>query len=230
MRASSSTVRRARPLLGTLIDIHIDGRAPDALRAIERAFAAIAHVHRAMSAQESSSDIARLRAGRFSAIDPWTRRVLARADEIREGTAGLFDCAACDHALDGIAKGFAVDRAVETLQLAGIRAGVVNAGGDLRVFGETYEDIYVRPPDRPYSLLHIGRARDCAVATSGSALLVDPRRRDRAMAPPAASVIASDCMTADALTKPCLLEPSRAQELTARFGAHAFVLDGLACR
>src|SRR5437762_3907929 len=154
MSPSSSSVRRARALLGTLVDIRIDGSN---LRAVERAFAAIERVHRAMSAQESSSDIARLRAGHRSALDPWTRRVLARADEIREGTAGLFDCAACDYALDGIAKGFAVDCAVETLQLAGLRAGVVNAGGDLRVFGEAFEDIYVRTPDKPDALLHIGR-------------------------------------------------------------------------
>jgi hypothetical protein len=31
-------------------------------------------------------------------------------------------------------------------------------------------------------------------------------------------------MTADALTKPCLLEPQHAQELAKRFCAHAFVL------
>lgn len=215
-------------MLGTLVEIRVEGA--NAVRAIERAFAAIERVHHAMSAQESSSDIARLRAGQHAALDPWTRRVLDRADEIRAGTAGLFDCAACDHALDGIAKGFAVDRAVETLQLAGIRAGVVNAGGDLRVFGEAYEDLYVRPPDRPHTLLHLGRIRDCAVATSASALLIDPRRHRSRAAPPAASVIAPDCMTADALTKPCLLEPSRAQELAARFGAHAFLLGGAACR
>ena len=227
MKAISGSVRRARPLLGTLVEIRATGA--NAVRAVERAFAAIERVHRAMSAQESSSDIARLRAGHRSALDPWTRRVLARADEIREGTAGLFDCAACDYALDGIAKGFAVDCAVETLQLAGLRAGVVNAGGDLRVFGEAFEDIYVRTPDKPDALLHIGRARDCAVATSASVLLVDPRRRDSWAAPPAATVIAADCMTADALTKPYLLEPQRAPDFAARFGAHFLVPGAPAC-
>jgi thiamine biosynthesis lipoprotein ApbE len=37
--------------------------------------------------------------------------------------------------LGGIAKGFAVDRAVKALKCAGLASGVVNAGGDLRVFG-----------------------------------------------------------------------------------------------
>ena len=45
--------------------------------------------------------------------------------------------------LGGIAKGFAVDLAVETLQRRGIRNGLVNAGGDLRVFGEELSLIHI---------------------------------------------------------------------------------------
>src|ERR671935_3250985 len=135
MRSSCASISRARPLLGTLVEIRICGAGQAALRAVERAFSAIERVHRAMSAQDTTSDIARLRAGRRRALDPWTRRVVDRAEELRDATDGLFDCGACDYALDGIAKGFAVDRAVEALQHAGIRDGVVNAGGDLRVFG-----------------------------------------------------------------------------------------------
>ena len=37
--------------------------------------------------------------------------------------------------LGGIAKGYAVDRAVEVLRSCGITQGIVNAGGDLAVFG-----------------------------------------------------------------------------------------------
>jgi len=175
MRRNCGTLRRARPLLGTLVDIRIYGAGPDAPRALERAFAAVERVHRAMSAQESTSDIARLRSGRWCALDPWTRRVLHRAEEIRLVTGGLFDPAACHCALDGIAKGFAVDRAVECLRDAGIEAGVVNAGGDLRVFGPAFEEVYVRPPQRPAELLSLGSVREAAVATSGCVGLVDPR-------------------------------------------------------
>jgi len=224
MRPSSSTVRRARPLLGTLVDIRIDGTAPDALRALGRAFAALERVHRAMSAQESTSDIARLRSGHRCALDPWTRRVLDRADEIRLATDGLFDCAACDYALDGIAKGFAVDRAVECLQDAGIGAGVVNAGGDLRVFGDDLEEIHVRLPQRPAQLLRVGQLRNAAIATSGCAGLVDPISAPGRSPAVGATVIASDCITADALTKPCMLEPMRAEKLAAHFGARAILL------
>ncbi len=37
--------------------------------------------------------------------------------------------------LGGIAKGFAIDRAVEALQAEGVEAGIVEVGGDLRCFG-----------------------------------------------------------------------------------------------
>jgi hypothetical protein len=42
--------------------------------------------------------------------------------------------------LGGIAKGFAVDLAVNVLQSAAVPAGLVNAGGDLRVFGNEAQD------------------------------------------------------------------------------------------
>jgi thiamine biosynthesis lipoprotein len=51
--------------------------------------------------------------------------------------------------LGGIAKGFAVDRAVEALCEAGCERGLVNAGGDLRGFGaEPWPVILVHPLTR----------------------------------------------------------------------------------
>ena len=38
--------------------------------------------------------------------------------------------------LGGLAKGYVVDRAVDYLQQAGLKAGIVDAGGDLRIFGD----------------------------------------------------------------------------------------------
>lgn len=45
--------------------------------------------------------------------------------------------------LGGIAKGYAVDAAVETLQRHGVRSGLVNAGGDMRAFGSRHWPIAV---------------------------------------------------------------------------------------
>src|SRR3954462_14966740 len=92
MSASCVRIRRARPLLGTLVEIRVSSPGEAAVRAVERAFGAIERVHRGMSAQESTSDIARLRAGRHAGLDPWTRRVLERAEEVRLASDGLFGC------------------------------------------------------------------------------------------------------------------------------------------
>ncbi len=139
--------------------------------------------------------------------------MLERAEEIRLASDGLFDCVACNYSLDGIAKGFAVDRAVGCLQAAGM-SGVVNAGGDLRSFGEEWEPVYVRSGSE---LIYLGEIRDAAVATSASLGIVHPRAGPSRAA--AVTVMASDCMTADALTKPCLLAPHRAEEIAQRLGA-----------
>ncbi|HSR64908.1 MAG TPA: FAD:protein FMN transferase, partial [Xanthomonadaceae bacterium] len=68
--------------------------------------------------------------------------------------------------LGGIAKGFAVDRAVAALRAAGVRSGVVNAGGDLRVFGDAPEVVHVRDPAAPGLARPLLQLRAGAVATS----------------------------------------------------------------
>lgn len=46
--------------------------------------------------------------------------------------------------LGGIAKGYAVDCAIEALQQIGVKAAMVNAGGDMRVYGDVTEKIHLR--------------------------------------------------------------------------------------
>jgi thiamine biosynthesis lipoprotein len=46
--------------------------------------------------------------------------------------------------LGGIAKGHAIDRAIATLSAQGCVSGLVNAGGDLRVFGDRKDTILLR--------------------------------------------------------------------------------------
>jgi len=92
-------------------------------------------------------------------------------------------------------------------------------------FGERFEQIYIRPPSAPQRLLAIGRIREAAIATSAAALLIDPRRHAGHANACGATVVAPDCTLADALTKPCMLEPNRARELAARFGAEVAFLD-----
>jgi thiamine biosynthesis lipoprotein len=110
--------------------------------------------------------------------------------------------------LGGIAKGFAVDRAVDALVRSGVREAIVNAGGDLRVLGDTPQPIHVRLPSAPQQLVCLGMLADGAMATSApyfsaaySGALVDPFAGTVLTAPTSYTVLAPSCAVADGLTK-----------------------------
>lgn len=76
--------------------------------------------------------------------------------------------------LGGIAKGYAVDRAIEVLREHGVRAALVNAGGDIRVLGRRPGLLNSRPfkiaiqhPRAEDEILGIVELTDRAIATSG---------------------------------------------------------------
>jgi FAD:protein FMN transferase len=135
--------------------------------------------------------------------------------------------------LGGIAKGYAVDRAVDALRATGARAGLVNAGGDLRVFGtDDWMPVRVRHPAAPAHALQLFEVRDAAVATSadyfrdGHRGLVDPRTRSLRSFSGSVTVVAPTCALADALTKIVALQPAESAAILARHGAHAFTIGG----
>jgi len=118
--------------------------------------------------------------------------------------------------LGGIAKGYAVDAAIETLRQRGIRAALVEAGGDLYGLGAPPGRpgwvIGVRHPRRLNQLLPSGLLiKDRAVCTSGDyerfveiegreySHIVDPRTGRPASEICSATVIAPDATGADAL-------------------------------
>lgn len=130
--------------------------------------------------------------------------------------------------LGGIAKGYAVDCAIEALRAAGASAGVVNAGGDLRVFGEAHwHGIRVRDPRQPSIALPLCELHEHAFATSAAyfaAGIVDPRTRQLHGEEYSVSVAAPSCAIADALTKIVALAPAEAPRVLERYCAQAFVL------
>ena len=144
--------------------------------------------------------------------------------------------------LGGIAKGYAVDAAIEALRSHRVAHGLVNAGGDLRCFGESVP-IQLRSPQRPSSaLIAIGRLREGAIATSAGYFsarrvasqwldpMVDPARRRCVGWNASISVLASHCMTADALTKVVRLAPASLPGLLEHYDAQALVVDELGVR
>lgn len=273
-------MRRARPLLGTYVDIEASGRADPVLeRAVNAAFEAVARVHRLMSFHDSNSDISRLNrraAHEPVAVDRWTATVLRQARRIFEATDGLFDCAVghelmqrgllpsqdLDHVergtfsgvellrdhrvrfsagiaidLGGIAKGFAVDRAIAALRGHGVREAVVNAGGDMRVMGDTPRPIHVRCPSDGPCLVPAGLLQNGAVATSSAMTTVarGPARLAQSMQSAAEcidrkaySVVAPTCLLADALTKVLVQVGDIHADYFGNFGACAFITSAAA--
>ena len=244
--------RRARPLLGTYVEIACRGDAQRCLPAIEAAFAAIARVHALMSAHEPRSDVSRMNErAQLEAVrvDAETHHVLEAALALHAQSGGAFDVAAGSAGtsgdirllaqcrvrfarpmrvdLGGIAKGYAVDRAVAELAARGITQAIVNAGGDLRVLGAEPQPVHLRDPGRP-SLLHPALAlASGAVATSAgyfTRAVVDPSTGAACEDRGSASVVAPTAMLADALAKVVLLRGARARALLRRYDAHALVL------
>ena len=115
--------------------------------------------------------------------------------------------------LDGIAKGYAVDRAIACLRHRGVSAGWVNAGGDLRAFGATSVPITRRELDGRRSSL--GYLQNAAVASSAVTTERDAYRPGVIVAgskgsqqPGMWSVLARWAWRADALTKVAALAPA----------------------
>jgi thiamine biosynthesis lipoprotein len=120
--------------------------------------------------------------------------------------------------LDGIAKGYAVDRAVSSLRAHGVRSGWVNAGGDLRVIGPTAVPLIVRDGD---SYRALGRISNCAAATSVTSAQADERFPSRIVSTCAWpvndgcwTVLAGRAWRADALTKVAALLPASRRAAT----------------
>lgn len=130
--------------------------------------------------------------------------------------------------LDGIAKGYAVDLALRALRFCGATAGWVNAGGDLRVFGDVALPVQRRELDG--RLTSLGSLRNAALASSRSAPLQHPDESfpglivgaaGSAPAPGVWSVLARTAWRADALTKVAANVPAagRAQSIRSLGGS-----------
>ncbi|WKE64553.1 FAD:protein FMN transferase [Gallaecimonas kandeliae] len=118
--------------------------------------------------------------------------------------------------LDGIAKGYAVDRAVAAMKRAGVESGWVNAGGDIRAFGQALLPVTVRGEAAPRLLLS-----KSALASSSSqsdadfpGLLLDAKGQP--LAPGQWTVQAKWAWRADALTKVAAQAPGLLERLGAQ--------------
>jgi len=144
--------------------------------------------------------------------------------------------------LDGIAKGFVVDRTVEAMVARGADRVLVDAGGDLASGGAgSLQDpwrVGVQDPRRPRGSMGTVRLRGDAVATSGDYLqsftedrqhhhILDPSTGRSPEVVASATVQAATAMDADALsTALMVLGPEDGLALVAETpGAEAFLVE-----
>jgi FAD:protein FMN transferase len=271
--------KRAKPLLGTIVEIAIQTDDEVAfIEATDAAFARVEDIHRAMSFHERTSDLSAIvnaAPNTTLRISPDTWKTLSLSLEIEALSDGAFnptvapalvqrgvlpipehgefpatssslaDCISLEDNnhlrilkrvwidLGGIAKGYAVDEAVAALQLHNVKAGVINAGGDLRVFGDLKHSVAVRVPSQPNQVLAIATLENLSCATSAmyfAAADTIVGTCDHAQYE-SVSVIAPSCAVADALTKIVWLRNISSAEVIAtlnHFDAHVALLDGAA--
>ena len=146
--------------------------------------------------------------------------------------------------LNGIAKGYGTDRLIEVLAAHGIADALAGIDGDLRVAGTRGDGapwpVAVEAPDHDrraaFTVLELS---DAAVATSGDyrhwveaggrrlSHTIDPRLGGPLTAPPASvTVVAPDCMTADAWATALMVHGAAAGRALARAeGIEAMFLD-----
>jgi thiamine biosynthesis lipoprotein len=257
-------IRRCQPLLGTFIELTLDGGTDRSLhKEAGKAFDLIGSIQRMMGFHDPESDVSRLNQCAHIAplrVHPWTWQVIKKAVSLSETTEGAFDitiapqlvkwgylprhpsvrvlaeaglwkdiellpdCHVRFHRplqidLGGIAKGFAVDKAIEWIATLGIDQATVNAGGDLRVHGAQNQALVIRDPVEPQTRHHPAVMLRPAVATSAAYFakkrvglsrvspIVHPHNGKPLRSNVSVSVFAPTCMEADALTKAVLLAP-----------------------
>jgi FAD:protein FMN transferase len=231
--------------------------------AVGLAFAAIERINRLMHPTAEGSNLARINSAALhvpTSVHASVGQLLNLARRLNTLTDGVFDpCTPAQPgrlsnievsadetevvcharvALDfgGFAKGYAVDCAIEALKAAGCTAGLVNAGGDMRVFGQHSGPVFVRGTGG--ELINIGLT-DAALAVSDVTAQQRPPEHQgyyvRGTTPGAqtaveyattyAAVTADTAVIADALAKCVLLcPPSAAERVLRAFGASHYRL------
>jgi thiamine biosynthesis lipoprotein len=144
--------------------------------------------------------------------------------------------------IDALGKAFIIDRVVSLIQgLPGVTAGLLNIGGDIRVWGKpallaVADPAWPADNAAPMATLSLN---DAAIATSGGYArgfrvqgkflphLLNPKTGVPVAALAQASVIAPDCVTANALsTALCIVGPQGAEAILAAAPSARFLAVG----
>ncbi len=210
---TAPAIRHAEHVMGTVVSFAVvPGELTD--RAADRAIASACVVlHRAdttFSTWDPHSQVSRLRSGSAALMDlsPEVAQVLELCQEARKASGGWFDPWAIPGGVDptGLVKGWAAEQALVALREAGTRAAMVNAGGDIAVFGTPTPGegwrVGIRHPWRADAFAAIVNVT-AAIATSGryerGQHLIDPFTGQPTSRAASATVTGPSLAIADAL-------------------------------
>lgn len=220
MNPSKLNSSRCRPALGTLVRVQVNNEA-----LIEPIFRRIGEIEKKFNFHDPESELSRF--NRDFEIDTSFefRELRRRADRLRQLSDGAFtpylkeqngdrlaDVSNQPMDLGGFAKGFAVDEAVEAaVKIDPTARGFVEAGGDIRYFGEPQAQLRLRLGEPPQiltreltlsaPLLAVASSSPGTAAKFGETKTHLNAARARYPDGICATVIASDCARADAYTK-----------------------------
>jgi thiamine biosynthesis lipoprotein len=249
------SVRRAKSLLGTFVEITVLDAPPiDVDDAIERAFDAIARVHRLMSFHDPDSDVSRLNfraASEAVAVDPWTYEVLEASIDFHRRSAGAFDIAVApvlqqmgllprhDRERQSSATDEQMTGVIELLPENGVRfqhAAVRIDLGGIAGFGPDTHVVDIRDPGCPGRILSRATIRDQALASTAGSFdlskspavpglaVIDPTTRKQIDTFQGATVRANSCMIADALTKIVMVASETSPSILQHYQAAAMLV------
>jgi thiamine biosynthesis lipoprotein ApbE len=220
-----NSVREIRVLLGTVAEIQAEGLSEPA-RAAAAAFEAIEEVEASLSIWDSGSEISLLNARREAVLSALAFDAIESALEIAWESDGAFDPTLVDKGhervhlgrkmrsvrlepglrldLGAIVKGYAVDRALESLRSSGARSALVDLGtSSIALFGDRTITFEIRNPKggRPPASF---RLREGAIGSSSDeqrgSHIVDPRSGRPGTGVLAVTVVARTAAEADALS------------------------------
>ncbi|NEC84401.1 FAD:protein FMN transferase [Streptomyces sp. SID12501] len=161
-------MRRVEHIMGFPISLRIDDEnAP--VEAADSVFAWLHEVDARFSPFKPDSEVSRLDRGELETgeLSADLTEVLGLCEEFRAATGGAFDVRLPGRGLDpcAVVKGWAVQRAADLLEAAGVRTYCLNAGGDVVAAGRPWR-VGVRHPEHADQLCTVLEITEGGVATS----------------------------------------------------------------
>ncbi|OIO34950.1 MAG: hypothetical protein AUJ76_02755 [Candidatus Omnitrophica bacterium CG1_02_41_171] len=250
------TFKKSDFLLGTQVEITvIEKNRPKARKALSLAFREIKKKEKSLSYYQAGNDLYRINksAGKWVKISPELLSLLKMALFYSQLTDGAFNPAYSSGGykkiiieekgrrvklaeegmrldLGGIAKGYIVDETVKLLQKEGIKKGVVNAGGDLKVFGEKIYSIAIRNPFHKKEIFKTIKVKNQAVCTSGNyerpGHIINFRTGKSACELASVTIIAPEAVTADGLaTALIVMGREKGEKILQKLNLSYFLID-----